>query len=344
VTEARPRSAEPPATPRTAPPDAIAVIGAGIAGLTAARELSGAGRAVVVFDKGRGVGGRLSTRRTDHGPFDHGAQYVTARDPAFRAALADWTAAGVAARWEGRVVRLSPGGSDPDPRDRHVGVPGMSALPRHLARGLSDVRTGVRIDRIVGAPGAWTLVAEDGSEAGPFAAVLVTVPAPQARPLLDPVAPSLAAAAAAATMAPCWAVMVAFESPVVTRFDAAFVDGGPLSWIARDGSKPGRPAGERWVLHGAPGWSASALEAPADEVIRDLSAAFAGIAGRLPPVVHAAAHRWRFALPTSDVPEGYAFGVERAIGIAGDWCAGARVEGAWVSGHRLAHALLTAGR
>ncbi len=332
-------------SPPAVPPDAIAVIGAGIAGLTAARTLGAAGRTVVVFDKGRGVGGRLSTRRTEHGPFDHGAQYVTARDPEFRAAVDGWTAAGVVARWSGRVVRLADGGrAEPDDAERHVGVPGMSALPRHLAVGLADVRTDVRIDRIEGAPGAWRLVAEDGGEAGPFAAVLVTVPSPQARPLLAPVAPSLAASAAAAPMAPCWAVMIAFESPVETGFDAAFVTGGPLSWIARDGSKPGRPAGERWVLHGSPDWSTSVIEASADDVIRDLSAAFAGVAGRLPGVARAAAHRWRFALPTAGVAEGYAFDAERAIGIAGDWCAGARVEGAWVSGLRLARALEAAGR
>ena len=59
----------------------VAVIGAGMAGLAAARTLAAAGHAVQVFDKGRGIGGRLSTRRTDYGAFDHGAQYATVRDP-----------------------------------------------------------------------------------------------------------------------------------------------------------------------------------------------------------------------------------------------------------------------
>lgn len=341
MTETR---ADPAVPPGAVPAVAVAVIGAGLAGLTAARTLAAAGRAVVVFDKGRGVGGRLSTRRTDDGPFDHGAQFFTVRDPAFRAEVDGWTAAGVAARWEARIVRLAGGVAEPSPGERHVGVPGMSAVARHAARGLADVRTGVRIDRIEGAPGAWTLTAEDGTTSGPFAAVLVTVPSPQALPLVSPVAPSLTSSVAAAAMAPCWAAMLAFESPVATPFDAAFVEGGPLSWIARDGSKPGRPPGERWVLHGAPDWSAAVIEATPDAVIRDLTAAFAALAGGLPPVVAASAHRWRFALPTGDVAGGFAFDAGRGIGIAGDWCAGARVEGAWLSGHRLARAVLNDGR
>ena len=63
----------------------IIIIGAGMAGLTCARRLTYAGMDVRILDKGRGIGGRLATRRTDTGlTFDHGAQYVTARGPGFQ--------------------------------------------------------------------------------------------------------------------------------------------------------------------------------------------------------------------------------------------------------------------
>ena len=84
------------------------VIGAGIAGLIAARALRAAGHRVLVLDKGRGVGGRMATRRIEGGVFDHGAQFVTVRDPRFQQIVEGWQAKGVVklvcfSSWEVRV-------------------------------------------------------------------------------------------------------------------------------------------------------------------------------------------------------------------------------------------------
>ena len=117
------------------------IIGAGLAGLLAARTLQAAGVAVTVLDKARGVGGRLATRRlTDAngqmiGRFDHGAQYFTARDPRFMALVEDWLAAGVIKVWaEGFNT---PAGPKPDNLTRYCGPNGMNGLAKHLAQGLT---------------------------------------------------------------------------------------------------------------------------------------------------------------------------------------------------------------
>ncbi|MCA9542044.1 MAG: NAD(P)-binding protein, partial [Myxococcales bacterium] len=110
----------------------IAVIGAGIAGLAAAEALRDAGRSVEVFDKARGPGGRMATRRDESDAFDHGAQYFTAREPAFAAQVEAWTQAGVVAEWTGRFGRLAGRFIAEKPaRPRYVGTPRMSALTRH---------------------------------------------------------------------------------------------------------------------------------------------------------------------------------------------------------------------
>ena len=124
----------------------IAVIGAGMAGLSCARRLAAAGLAPVIFDKGRGVGGRLATRRTFEGlQFDHGAQYVTARKDGFRKLLAEMRQAGVADVWEDSACS-----------ERFVGTPGMNALAKHLAKGL-DVRVNVEIRNISGSSTGWII-------------------------------------------------------------------------------------------------------------------------------------------------------------------------------------------
>ncbi|NNM24984.1 MAG: NAD(P)-binding protein [Phycisphaerales bacterium] len=114
----------------------VAVIGAGIAGLAAGRTLADHGLAVTVYDKGRGVGGRTAHRRHDEEhDFDHGAQYFSARHPAFRRRVESWLGDGLVSEWDARVVHLGPEGvRDAKSFPRFVGVPDMTSVARHLAR------------------------------------------------------------------------------------------------------------------------------------------------------------------------------------------------------------------
>lgn len=338
----------------------VAVVGAGVAGLSCASRLARAGLPVVVFDKGRGPGGRISTRRAGELRFDHGAQYLTARDPRFRAEAARWAEAGALARWEGRVVRLARGAAPVDePGERFVGVPGMSAPARLMAEGL-DLRLGVRVGRLAGGPGGWLLEDEAGAPLGAFGSVVVAVPAPQAAALLAP-SPALARAAASAAMAPCWSVMARFDGPLGLGFEGALIGAPkgdaageappePLSWAARDDSKPGRPTGdgngggdraESWVLHASPAWSRAWLERSPEAVADALLGAFLDVAGARPrPVVHLSAHRWRHARPVAAAEAPPLVDAARGLAACGDWCREGRVEAAWLSGIDLAEALL----
>lgn len=317
-----------------------AVIGAGVAGTTAARVLHDAGRRVVLFDKARGAGGRTSTRRAPPHMFDHGAQYMTARDAELVAAVEAWVAEGVVAEWKGRVAVLREGAvRDAEPERRFVGVPGMSAICKHLASG-ADVRFGVRVGAVAHEAGTLRLVDIDGADLGAFDEVVVTTPPAQAVPLLA-AAPDLAARVASVRMLPCWSVMAAFARPLDVPFDAAFVHGSPLGWIARDGGKPGRPTADAWVLQAGPEWSSSHVEDAQDVVLPALLAALGDALGRdLPDVVHADTHRWLYARTQEPLGAPCLVDAERRIAVAGDWCLGARVEAAYRSGCAAAAALL----
>jgi predicted NAD/FAD-dependent oxidoreductase len=317
----------------TSAPRSVAIVGAGVAGLACADTLARAGAAVAVFEKARGPGGRISARRGEAGTFDHGAQYFTARDPEFAKATRGWIEEGVVAPWTDRIVALAGGSVAARPSDaqRFVATPRMSSLARHLARTL-DVRCGVRIEALEGQAGRWSLRDTDGKAHGPFEAVAVATPAPQARPLLAPV-PELAARASGVEMAPCLAAMVGFEADVGASFDAAFVEASPLSWVARDSSKPERDEGERWVLHASAGWSATHLETEPERFAGDLVSAFGVALGRLLPAVkHLAGQRWRFARVTRPLATSHLYAEASGLGACGDWCGGDRVESAWASG------------
>jgi predicted NAD/FAD-dependent oxidoreductase len=298
------------------------------------------------FDKGRGAGGRASTRRADTLRFDHGAQYFTVREPEFRAVVDAWLAAGIVAPWTGSIWLLRPGERPrlTEPRDRYVGVPGMSAIARHLADGL-DVRFGARIARIERQGNRWSLFADSAESLGEYDGVIVTTPPEQASQLLEPL-PRLSEVAESVSSDPCWAVMASFADPIPVEagFAGAFVEESPLSWVARDSSKPGRPSGECWVLHGSPGWSRDHVESDPSVVEETLlSALFKALGCPAREPVHRAAHRWRYARALDPLESACLFDDELRVGVAGDWCFGTRIEGAVLSGREVARRVAKKG-
>jgi predicted NAD/FAD-dependent oxidoreductase len=142
-------------------------------------------------------------------------------------------------------------------------------------------------------------------------------------------------------MTPCWAIMTAFAEPLELGFDGAFIHDSPLTWVARNGSKPGRPSTETWVLHASPEWSREHLETSGDGAASRLLAAFREAVGRdLAPPVHIVGHRWRFALPVNPLAEPCLVDAARSVAVCGDWAGGPRVEGAFLSGCAAAEHLL----
>jgi hypothetical protein len=351
----------------------VAVVGAGLAGLACARALADRGVEVTVFDKGRSVGGRLATRRIPPHTFDLGAQYFTARDERFARQVRAWSEAGVCASWGGRIVALDGdrGTVRPvEPVERLVGTPDMSALSRAMATDL-DVRTGHRVERITRlgdhlvlsgttAPTGVTLPPATAdalapAELGSYDTVVLCVPSNQAAPLLDALSPRLAREARSAPLEPCFAVgFVAGDADEAAlralAFDGAFIGregeavSSLLTWAARDSSKPGRPPGERWVLHASSVWSRASFDLPESEVTDELIGELARLfdLGRLRPAL-TCVRRWSLAKAPTPLDRGALFDEEARVGLGGDWACGGRIEGAFLSGLELADRVLDAG-
>lgn len=319
----------------------VAVIGGGMAGLSCARALHEAGLAVTVFDKGRGAGGRMSTRRSGRSHFDHGAQYFTVRDQRFDARVQMWREAGVVAPWQGRLTSLPKVffSRTPSMIHRFVGVPGMSAVLRHFAEDL-DMRFSTRVTGLSYEQDHWWIDTADGPVDDFFVATVVAVPAPQAVPLLA-ATPHLQTQVAEVEMDPTWAVMAAFEQRLDVAYDGAFVDTSPLSWVARNNSKPGRPETDAWVLHATAEWSREHVNASPDQVTTQLLDAFGRAADlTLPNLKSVQAHRWLYARTSQPLNKPCLFEASMSLGVCGDWCPGARVEGAFLSGLAVADHLI----
>jgi len=301
-----------------------------------ARTLVAGGHRVTIFEKSGRPGGRLSTRQSDGFAFDHGAQYFTAEHSDFLSVTDSARRSGAIVPWDGRIVALGNGAAETidDKRARWVGVPVMGALARHLAIDL-DVRYGHRIAAVEPLPRGWRLLAEDGAVVSKADLVVVAVPASQAVSLLVG-APELAARAAETIIEPCWAVLAGFSEFIGVPFDGAFLDKGPLAWICRDRSKPGRTFGETWVLHASARWSRDHLEDDHRGVREQLLDAFRkaiGVQGSRP--AYLAAHRWRYARVETPIGEACLYDPDLGIGACGDWCLGGKIEAAFLSGRAM---------
>lgn len=326
----------------TEPAPRIAIVGAGIGGLIAARALTDHGLDVTLFDKSRGVGGRIATRRAPSGVyFDHGAQYFTVRDHRFAKYVCSWYGAGIIAPWHGRIVEIRDGQIVAEKGDtpRYVAVPAMNSLARHLATDLNVVRE-TRITQMQRTSNGWLLHHDQGPIEKPFDYVLINCPPQQAAAIL-PTDCDLRKQLLNVTMDPCWTVMLEFEERLPIDFDGAFVHNSPLGWIARDSSKPGRPEGCAWILHATGEWSWEHLEEDQDEVLAELLDHFSEITGvHISEAVTMAAHRWRYAKPRQPLTVPCLWKPELSLGVCGDWCDGPRIEGAFLSGAALAGSLL----
>jgi predicted NAD/FAD-dependent oxidoreductase len=327
----------------------VLVIGAGIAGLLAAHRLVDAGRRVIIVDKGRGVGGRLATRRIGDGVFDHGAQFFTSSDARFAAEVASWRSAGVVEQWFDE--RLEPDGSTvADGHPRWRGTSGMTAIAKHLAGDL-DVRTSTRVASIhvasidvdTAEENCWRVVIEDGSELL-ARALLLTPPVPQTLELLAAggveLEPGDRADLDGVAYHPCVAVLALLDGPSGLPEPGALRPAGePLDWVA-DNQRKGISPVPAITVHAGPDTSRRLWDLPDDVVVAELLAAVPGLGARAVPG-GTQVQRWRYARPETlrDEKSKELLGLPPAV-LAGDAFAGARVPGAAASGWTAADMLL----
>ncbi|QJW89191.1 NAD(P)-binding protein [Spirosoma taeanense] len=325
------------------------IIGAGMAGLTAARELTRYGWDVVVLDKGRGVGGRMATRRIEPASSqtmpagliraDHGASYFPVRTPEFRQVVAQLIEAHVVKEWHletAQVADVSVEGP------YYTGVEGMSAVPKYLARNLT-IQTNQKVIRITSEAAGWLVETESG-ESYRAEALISTLPAPQALMLLQQSSFNLSAADQTALSGiryqPCLAVIAALSEP--SRIPAPGAVRHPtddVAWVA-DNQQKGISSNPSVTVHASAAFSQRHLEDA------DLNAVGRQLLNQLDEWIPANAvatiqvHRWRYSLADERYPAPFLNAqAPFPLVFGGDGFGAGGVEGAFMSGLRLAEFL-----
>ncbi|MEO0853699.1 MAG: FAD-dependent oxidoreductase [Cyanobacteria bacterium J06648_11] len=327
-------------------------IGAGVAGLVCARRLYQAGYQVRVLEKSRGLGGRVATRRvTFDGEgqtvrVDHGTQYISPKSKPFRNLMQELLDVGVGKEWTRMLHVLNEKGLQPDGKTtpRYVCSEGMSAIAKHLAGDL-DIQTQTRVIHLRRRGKGWVALAEGDREFEADIAI-VAIPAPQAADILQPALdakeisgrdPAIVAMQEA-RYAPCIAVMAGYAAMTLPPewHGIIWTNDEAIAWLASDSSKRSNPDAPAIVVHSTADFARGCLDASRE----DLEAIGAQLLGRAAQRLGAwlaspewmQVHRWRYALPeTHSEQKSWAI-ADGSLVLAGDWCVGARVESAYVSG------------
>ena len=316
----------------------IAIIGAGLSGLTFAHLLQDYAD-ITLFEKARGVGGRMSTRCAEPYFFDHGAQYFTARTKRFQDFIQTLIGKGIIERWNARYVKFI-GNQIIEKRNwldegpRYVGVPGMSHIAKFLAQGL-NIHCNKRIISL-NHQGTWQLIDEEGRQSQGFDWVICTAPPPQAVDLL-PDSFKYHADIQVIKMRSCFSLMLGFEQSLPLDFEAAHVTDSDLSWIAVNSHKPQRPDLFTLMVHSSEDYAEAHIDDDRDQVIKHLINETSHIIGQnVSQANYKNIHCWRYA-NNADKKQKSAVFIDQDLKLAacGDWCLGGRVEGAFTSSYNL---------
>lgn len=319
----------------------VLVVGAGISGLVAARELQRRGRKVLVLEKSRGVGGRMATRRIGQAVFDHGAQFFTVRYKSFRLLMDEWVAAGVAREWCPGFASADEA-MKPDGHPRYCGSPAMTAIPKYMAKEL-DVRLETTVGKIEHVDGRWRVPVGNG-DIYSAASLLMTAPSMQSMSMLGAgkVALSLDIINALQDIEydPCFALLVVLDGPSNIPEPGGLRAPAPeISWIADNTLKGVSPTVTAVTIHASPNFSRQHSVSDANMVEMALLGAAMPWLGAEP--IQTALHHWVFSQPARVQKERCLYTeAPGPLAFAGDAFGGPRVEGAALSGLAAASALL----
>jgi len=318
----------------------IAIIGSGLSGLTLAHNLKGHAK-ITVFEKSRGVGGRMATRYASEYKFDHGAQFFIAKTKEFKNFISPMLEEGVVKRWDARFAEIDENtklrtvmwGEE---KAHYVGAPNMNAIGKYLSKDL-NIKLNSEVTKI-SKKDKWHLFDGQNELLGEFDWVLITAPSAQTYDLLPNDAP-MKNIIKHIKMQACFSLMLGFNEDLDLGYDAALVKNYDISWISVNSSKPDRDSGCSLLVHSTNSWAEKHIDEDKDSVINFLCNETTKVVGfDVSKADFIGIQRWRYANIEKQQYNSF-LDNKRKIGVCGDWCVQGRVESGYSSAMHLFYEL-----
>ena len=324
----------------------VAIVGAGVAGLAAARALEAGGLKAVVYEKAALPGGRLATDYHAGCAFDYGAQNIKADATAIAPFLAAALAHDAAAIIPGPVClhdkgQILPGDQAANREAKYAGRHGLAGLAHLLAAGLG-IRYQTPVRTLTLAPDGYELRDESGTLLGSAPHVVLTLPAPEAADLLqnshlegDNNATQRIEILQSVNYSRCLTVSLQYDFPSALPFYALLARdrAHPLLWLANESAKPGNGTATSFVAQLGQAVSAELWDAPQARIMSATVGWIVELLGEryLHPSWHQTRH-WRYAQPLNPASFETVNPPGTRLLICGDGIARGRVPDAYASG------------
>jgi hypothetical protein len=312
----------------------IAVIGAGISGITLAKELSTLND-VIVFDKSRGVGGRMATRRVGNYNFDHGAQFFTAKSNEFKDFCLKAKNDDIIEEWKCRFVEIASNNMSIKPyfsnEPYFVAKPQMNSLCKYIGKDL-NILLSKQIESVDFSNNKWSLKTSESEVFENFDYLFLAIPSNQATNLV-PKNFKYFDIISNIKMSGCFTLMLSFKKDLKLDFDVALVKESIISWISLNNSKPARPHSCCVVVNSSNKWANENIEKDLESIQQKMMVSLAKIINLdLNNIDYQNIHRWRYANADSCKGKSSLFDSSLNLGICGDWMISGKVESAFLSG------------
>ena len=257
----------------------IAIVGAGFSGIFLGQKLKNFGD-VKIFEKARGVGGRMASRSKDDFNFDFGAQFFIAKNPQFQDFLQPFIEQKILMPWCGNFAeidnyKITFHREWPAEKKHYVPVIKMNQFCKELATDL-EIQLQTRVAKIEKFEKKWQIFDDKNNFLGEFDWIFFSIPAPQLLELI-PSECNFYEATKNIKMMGCFALMLGLEKPLNISFDMALVKNSIISWISFEKSKPQRKNSASYTILARNDWADHNIENDIDEIKKQLIAKHAKI-------------------------------------------------------------------
>ncbi len=321
----------------------IAIIGSGLSGITIALELKEKFN-IDIFEKSRGVGGRMSTRKESPFTFDHGAQFFKINTTDFMNFVSELLSKKIILPWKFKLahfegIKLIKNEVIQNEDKFFVGVPNMDSILKYLSKKI-DIIVNTKIEKIEKRKDGWFLYDQNNKSYGKYNWVILTLPAEQSKELITKKI-SFYSLIERIKMKCCFSLMVGIDEPLNLDYDAALIKHTDIAWLAVNNSKPCRPKKYSLLINSSYDYAAKNFSSAKDKVIKHLLNITSKLVNRkISDSAHIKLHQWKYVEAEKHPAENYFVDFKNKIGVCGDWFINSRVEGAYISANKLSKKII----
>ncbi len=321
----------------------VAIIGAGISGITLANLLDKKVKCSI-FDKSKGVGGRMATRRAEPFQFNHGAQYFKVENKQFKHLLKPLIKNKILQPWKSNHIEVQNKAVIKrvkiNNNKYYCGNTKMNSIVKYLARNNFSIKLSCKIQKVKKIKSKWYIYDTENTSYGPYDWIIFTTPPNQATEILckdfkySDIIQKI-------KMRSCFTLMLGYKKIKKFDFDTALILDEDIKWVSIKNIYQEKKLYFNLLINSSYSFAEKNINSSRDIMFNYLLRKTSDILNiELDNYEHKDIHFWKYAMAEKKNNFGSFLDDRLRIIVCGDWCMNGRVEGAFLSASNAVSKLL----